>query len=87
MNKFEQQPHNFELLPEIKVRVVASLEGRHFLKTDQGQYLLLSPDLEQYEEVPEEAVASAILKHGYQPVAGSQVFEFGQRKEILKGNL
>ena len=84
MNKFEKQPHNFEFQPEANVQVVASLEGRYFLKTDRGQYLFLNQDLEQYEEVPEETVASAIIKHGYKPIANSQIFEFGQRKEILK---
>ena len=88
MNKFEQQFHNFEIQPSIQVQVVAFLRDiggtRYFLKTEQGQYIFLNQNLEEYEEVSEEAVASAIIKHGYKPLVDSQTFEFGQKKEILK---
>lgn len=90
MIELEQQFHNFKLQPDARVQVVASLEdiggARYFLKAEQGQYLFLNRDLGQYEEVPEAAVASAIIKHGYKPVASGQTFEFGKRKEFLAGS-
>ena len=88
MNTFETQPNNFELEPNTKVTVVAFLDDiggkRYFLKTDGGQYIFLQQDLEKYEEVSEVEVASAILKHGYKPQVGGEVFEFGKRREVLK---
>ena len=88
MNKFEQQFHNFEIQPSTQVQVVAFLGDtggtRYFLKTEQGQYFFLNQNLEEYEEVSEEAMASAIIKHGYKAISSGQNFEFGQRKEILK---
>jgi len=87
MNKFEQQFNNSELQPNAQVQVVAYLDDisgkRYFLKTSQRKYFLLNEDLEQYEEVPEVAVASAILKHGYKPLSDGQLFEFSKRKEVL----
>ena len=58
MNKPEQQFNKFELEPNTNVCVVASLESRYFLKTEQGQYLFLNQDLEQYEEVSEVTIVS-----------------------------
>ncbi len=90
MNKFEQQFHNSEFQPNTQVQIVASLEDvggtRYFFKTDKGQYLFLNQDLEQYEEVPEIAIASAIIKHGYKPISSEQIFEFGKIKEFLEKN-
>lgn len=84
MPDFETQFQNFELQPNTKMQVVAVLENKYFLKTEQGQYFFLNLEKEQAEGVSEAAVASAILKHGYKPKATGQVFEFGQRKEVLK---
>jgi heterodisulfide reductase subunit A-like polyferredoxin len=82
MDKFEQQ-YNFELSPDTLVQIVASLEDKYFLKTDKGQYFFLDSNLAQYEKVTEEAVASAIIKHGYKPIDQTKRFKFGEIKNIL----
>lgn len=88
MNKLEQQFHNFELKQNTQVQVIAFLDDiggrRYFLKTNKEQYFSLNQNLDQYEEVPEVVVTSAIIKHGYKPQVDGQIFEFGQRKEVLK---
>lgn len=88
MNNLEEKFDKFKLQPDTQVQAVASLEvidgKKYLLKTSQEKYFLLNQDLEQYEEVPEVVVASAILKHDYEPIDNGQIFEFGHRKEFLK---
>jgi hypothetical protein len=88
MSILEKQLNKFEPTPDLKIQVMAVLDDiggkRYFVKTEAGKYLYLAQGLEHCEEVDESAVASAIIKHGYKPVADGQVFEFGQRMEVLK---
>ncbi len=91
MADLENPTKSTELLPETKVSVVASLDdlgGAHYyLKSESGRYFLLNQDLNGYEEANEDAVASAILKHGYIPNRDQAAFEFGNRFKILKKSL
>jgi hypothetical protein len=70
--------------PEEKVRVVASLSDRYFIRSDAGKFYYLDQTLARCEEVPEDAVASAMVKHGYELVAAGVVFEFGNREMALR---
>lgn len=87
-NKIEKQLNISEILPETRVKVVAFLDdirGKHyFLKTEAGKYFYLDQDLEKFNEVNEDAVMSAITKHGYKPLSSGQFFEFRQRIEVLE---
>lgn len=84
MNNFEQPVQKQELAPEEKVRVVASLGDRYFIRSEAGKFYYLDPTLAHCEEVSEDAVASAMVKHGYKPIADGAMFEFGNREATLR---
>jgi hypothetical protein len=88
MNNFEKPIEKFELEPNEKVSVVALLDdpggARYFLKSESGKYFYLDQSLTHCEEVDEAGVASAIIKHGYKPVAEGETFVFKDRLEMLK---
>ncbi len=87
MNNFETQQNQFELTPDMEVRIVAFLDDlggkRYFMKTKTGQCVYLDQSLDNWEVVDDSAVASAVIKHGYKPMDSEFYFAFGQRKEIL----
>ena len=83
MEHIDQPTEKMEIAPNENVRVIASLEDRYFIKSDDGKVYYLDQALTHYEEVSEDMVASAILKHGYEPIANGESFKFGQRESIL----
>lgn len=69
------------------VKVIAVLNdlsgNKYFLQTDSGRYIWLDSNLEDYKQVGEETVGSAIVKHGYKMVENSDPFIFRDRKNHL----
>jgi hypothetical protein len=83
MNQFEKSMENMEIAPNENVRVIASLEDRYFIKSESGKIYYLDQTLAHYEEVSEDMVASAILKHGYKPIVEGALFKFSEREAVL----
>jgi hypothetical protein len=76
-----------ENLESENVKVVAILNdlsgNKYFLQSESGKYIWLDSSLDDYKEVDENTVASAVVKHGYKPVEDSESFIFSDRKNHL----
>ena len=83
MEHINQPIENMEIAPNENVRVIASLDDRYFIKSDDGKIYYLDQALAHYEEVSEDMVASAKLKHGYKPIADGALFKFNEREAVL----
>jgi hypothetical protein len=83
-NEIKKQFYKSEIDPTTKVKIVAGLENKYFLKTNNKEYIFLDLDSDYYEIVSEETVASAILNHGYKPLLDERIFEFKERRDFLK---
>jgi len=83
MEHINQPIENMEIAPNENVRVIASLDDRYFIKSETGKFYYLDQTLTHYEEVSEDMIASAILKHGYKPIVEGALFKFGERETVL----
>jgi hypothetical protein len=69
---FIQRPEAALTQPIFKV---ASLEDKYFLKTQNSEYFYFNSTSKQMRQIPESAVASGILNHGYKPCGEGEFFE------------